>query len=87
MADFFARAVSWVEKENHRFIGILQGLSEQEWRAPTFCPGWCVADVVAHMTLGARFYAHVIPRRRGRTPGDAFRRGKTLNRSGRIVKK
>lgn len=61
IADFFARTVSWVEKENHRFIGILRGLSEQEWRAPTFCPGWCVADVVAHMTLGARFYAHVIP--------------------------
>ena len=61
MADFFDRAVSWVEKENHRFIGILRGLSEQEWRAPTFCPDWCVADVVAHMTLGARFYAHVIP--------------------------
>lgn len=61
MTDFFARVVSWVEKENHRFIEILRGLSEQEWRAPTFCPGWCVADVVAHMTLGARFYAHVIP--------------------------
>lgn len=61
MTDSFTRAVSWVEKENHRFIGILRGLSEQEWRAPTFCPGWCVADVVAHMTLGARFYAHVIP--------------------------
>ena len=61
MGDFFDRAVSWVAKENHRFIGILRGLSEQEWRAPTFCPDWCVADVVAHMTLGARFYAHVIP--------------------------
>ena len=61
MADFFARAVSWVVKENHRFIETLRDLSEQEWRAPTFCPDWCVADVVAHMTLGARFYAHVIP--------------------------
>ena len=61
MAGFFAHATSWVEKENHRFIGLLRGLSEQEWRAPTFCPGWCVADVVAHMTLGALFYAHVIP--------------------------
>ncbi len=61
MADFFARVVTWVEQENHRFIGILRGLSEQGWRASTFCPGWSVADVVAHMTLGARFYAHVIP--------------------------
>ena len=61
VTDFFAHVVSWVERENHRFIGILRGLSEQEWRAPTFCPNWCVADVVAHMTLGAHFYAHVIP--------------------------
>ena len=61
MADFFERVVSWVEKENHRFIEVLRGLDEQEWSAQTFCPGWCVADVVAHMTLGARFYAHVIP--------------------------
>ena len=60
-ADFFARVVSWVEKENHRFISNLRNFSEKEWRATTFCPGWCVADVVAHMTLGARFYAHVIP--------------------------
>ena len=61
ISDSLASVVSWVEKENHRFISNLRSLSEQEWRAPTFCPGWCVADVVAHMTLGARFYAHVIP--------------------------
>ncbi len=53
--------LSRVAKENHRFIASLRNLNEQQWRAPTFCPGWCVSDVVAHMTLGARFYAHVIP--------------------------
>ena len=65
--DSLVRVLSWVAKENHRFIATLRNLSEQEWRAPTFCPGWSVADVVAHMTLGARFYAHVIP------PGAAGR--------------
>lgn len=54
-------AIPWVESENRRFIGILRSLGEDEWRAPTRCTGWSVADVVAHMTLGARFYAHVIP--------------------------
>lgn len=28
---------------------LLGGLSEQQWRAPTPLPGWCVHDVVAHM--------------------------------------
>ncbi len=54
-------AIPWVERENRRFIGILRNMSEDEWRAPTRCTGWSAADVVAHMTLGARFYAHVIP--------------------------
>ncbi|MBT3352499.1 MAG: maleylpyruvate isomerase family mycothiol-dependent enzyme [Nitrospinaceae bacterium] len=54
-------AIPWVERENHRFIAILRALSEDKWRAPTWCTGWSAADVVAHMTLGARFYAHVIP--------------------------
>lgn len=61
-------ATPWVARENRRFIGILRALSEDEWRAPTRCTGWSAADVVAHMTLGARFYAHVIPAgRAGRT--------------------
>lgn len=54
-------AIPWVARENRRFIGILRNLGEDEWRAPTRCTGWSAADVVAHMTLGARFYAHVIP--------------------------
>ncbi|MFP6870128.1 MAG: maleylpyruvate isomerase N-terminal domain-containing protein [Nitrospinota bacterium] len=54
-------SIPWVEKENRRFIAILCGLDEAGWRRPTYCSGWSAADVVAHMTLGARFYAHVIP--------------------------
>lgn len=54
-------AIPWVAQENQRFITMLRGLSEEDWRQPTHCTGWTAADVVAHMTLGARFYAHVIP--------------------------
>ena len=54
-------AIPWVAQENKRFIEILRGLDVQSWKRPTYCTGWFVADVVAHMTLGARFYAHVIP--------------------------
>lgn len=59
--DFFARVLSGVAEENRRFLSALRVLDEEGWRAPTLCPGWRAADVVAHMTLGARFYAHVIP--------------------------
>lgn len=54
-------AISWVAQENRRFIEILRGLDAQGWKRSTHCIGWSAADVVAHMTLGARFYAHVIP--------------------------
>jgi uncharacterized protein (TIGR03083 family) len=54
-------AIPWVAQENKRFIEMLRGLDVQSWKRPTYCTGWFVADVVAHMTLGARFYAHVIP--------------------------
>jgi uncharacterized protein (TIGR03083 family) len=54
-------AVPWVARENQRFIAILRGLDEEAWKRSTYCTGWSAADVVAHMTLGARFYAHVIP--------------------------
>ncbi len=60
-SDFLSRVIDCVREENHRFIARLRSLDAQQWRASTLCPGWNVADVVAHMTLGARFYAHVIP--------------------------
>jgi uncharacterized protein (TIGR03083 family) len=60
-AEDLIPAVPWVARENRRLIAILRGLSEEGWRRPTRCAGWSAADVVAHMTLGARFYAHVIP--------------------------
>ncbi len=60
-SDFFVRVLSRVAEENRRFISALRDLDEEGWRAPTLCPGWRVADVVSHMTLGARFYARVIP--------------------------
>ncbi len=54
-------AIPWVARENRRFLSILRGMDAPAWERPTFCPMWSAAEVVAHMTLGARFYAHVIP--------------------------
>ena len=32
---------------------LLGGLTEDEWNAPSACPGWRVRDVVAHLGASA----------------------------------
>ncbi|UBV13685.1 maleylpyruvate isomerase family mycothiol-dependent enzyme [Mycolicibacterium fortuitum] len=35
-------------QERQEFTDLLDGLSPQQWQAPTLCSGWTVRDVVAH---------------------------------------
>jgi uncharacterized protein (TIGR03083 family) len=37
-----------------RLLGLLEQLEPDEWRAPTECPGWDVADMVGHLIGAAR---------------------------------
>ena len=37
------------EQERADLAELLQGLTPQQWSAPTLCDGWTVRDVVAHM--------------------------------------
>jgi uncharacterized protein (TIGR03083 family) len=34
---------------------LLAGASEQQWESPSLCAGWRVREVVAHMTMAARY--------------------------------
>lgn len=34
---------------HHKLIGLLQGLSPDDWHRPTVCAGWSVKDVAAHL--------------------------------------
>src|SRR5690348_10687115 len=36
-------------QERQRLLELLSGLSEQEWDAPTVCPGWSVKDIALHL--------------------------------------
>jgi uncharacterized protein (TIGR03083 family) len=36
-------------QERQRLLELLSGLSEQEWNAPTVCPGWSVKDIALHL--------------------------------------
>ncbi|OBJ93453.1 hypothetical protein A5638_25840 [Mycolicibacterium fortuitum] len=43
---FSVRALA--RQERQEFAELLDGLSPQQWQAPTLCSGWNVGDVVAH---------------------------------------
>ena len=44
-----------ITAERHTFGDVLEGLSEDDWNAPSLCAGWRVREVVAHMTMPFRF--------------------------------
>lgn len=41
--------------ERGELAGLLAGLPESTWDAPTLCTGWRVWEVVAHMTMAFRY--------------------------------
>ncbi|GAA3698293.1 maleylpyruvate isomerase family mycothiol-dependent enzyme [Zhihengliuella alba] len=43
-----------VHTERRRLVRDLAGLSPEQWRTPSLCPGWDVHDVVAHLVDSAR---------------------------------
>ncbi|MCQ4040919.1 maleylpyruvate isomerase family mycothiol-dependent enzyme [Streptantibioticus rubrisoli] len=44
-----------IAAERRELADLLDGLSEQEWAAPTLCTGWQVRHVAAHMSMGFRY--------------------------------
>jgi uncharacterized protein (TIGR03083 family) len=59
------------------FAGVLEGLVEADWNAPSLCSGWRVRDVVAHMTMPFRYstprFLGELIRSRGKFPAMADR--------------
>jgi uncharacterized protein (TIGR03083 family) len=44
-----------VAAEFASLAGLLAGISEAQWDTPSMCRGWRVREVVAHMTMPARY--------------------------------
>ncbi|MFD1826139.1 MULTISPECIES: maleylpyruvate isomerase family mycothiol-dependent enzyme [Mumia] len=42
-----------IHAERVRLVDMLEGLSDEDWRARTLCSDWTVDQVVAHLTAGA----------------------------------
>ncbi|MER5303197.1 maleylpyruvate isomerase family mycothiol-dependent enzyme [Streptomyces lasiicapitis] len=48
-----------IAAERRELADLLEGLSPEQWDAPSLCAGWRVREVAAHMSLGFR---HPLPR-------------------------
>lgn len=48
MKNHLFRIRALARQERQEFAELLDGLSPQQWQAPTLCNGWNVGDVVAH---------------------------------------
>ena len=46
-----------LKAENQRLEHYLHTLSPEDWHHPSTCDQWTVADVIAHLTVGNRYYA------------------------------
>lgn len=46
---------SAIAAERREFADVLDGLSPEQWDAPSLCAGWRVREVAAHMSLGFRY--------------------------------
>jgi hypothetical protein len=45
--------LKWTEAERLSFADLLEGLSDEQWDAPSLCAGWTVRHVPAHLTVVA----------------------------------
>ncbi|MFF5973893.1 maleylpyruvate isomerase family mycothiol-dependent enzyme [Streptomyces sp. NPDC012769] len=62
-----------IAAERRELAAVLDGLSTEQWDAPSLCGGWRVREVAAHMSMGFR-YAF------GRTALELARAGGNLHR-------
>ncbi|MDT2010241.1 maleylpyruvate isomerase family mycothiol-dependent enzyme [Rhodococcus opacus] len=45
----------WVIAERQDLATVLDGLTPEQWDAPTLCAGWRVREVLAHITMPYRY--------------------------------
>ena len=45
----------WIAADRRDLAGVLDGLSAEQWDAPSLCDGWAVRHVVAHLTMPLRY--------------------------------
>jgi uncharacterized protein (TIGR03083 family) len=71
-------AMTLAAEEYSRFAAVLAALGEEDWQAPTSCPGWTVRDMAGH-TLGMAELAASLPE----MARQLIRAGRAAKRSGK----
>lgn len=71
-------AITLAAEEYARFARVLAGLADEDWQAPTSCPGWTVRDMAGH-TLGMAELAASLPE----MARQLSRAGRAAKRSGK----
>ncbi|WP_371677773.1 maleylpyruvate isomerase family mycothiol-dependent enzyme [Streptomyces sp. NBC_01276] len=62
-----------IAAERRELAAVLDGLSAEEWDAPSLCGGWRVREVAAHMTMGFRYSLPKMARELIRARGSLHR--------------
>ncbi|MEU7029303.1 maleylpyruvate isomerase family mycothiol-dependent enzyme [Streptomyces sp. NPDC046275] len=62
-----------IAAERRELAAVLDGLSAEEWDAPSLCRGWRVREVAAHMTMGFRYSLPKMARELIRARGNLHR--------------
>jgi len=60
--DEYLSRIDLVRSETGRVSKVWRGLTEAQWKTPTFCPGWEAEHVVSHVATGADFYGNSVCR-------------------------
>jgi uncharacterized protein (TIGR03083 family) len=71
-------AMTLAAEEYSRFARVLADLTEEDWQAPTSCPGWTIRDMAGH-TLGMAELAASLPE----MARQLIRAGRAAKRSGK----
>lgn len=71
-------AMALAAEEYARFARLVAGLTDDEWRTPTPCPGWSVRDMVGH-TLGMAELGASVPE----MARQIFQASRTAKRTGK----
>ncbi|MFI5829300.1 maleylpyruvate isomerase family mycothiol-dependent enzyme [Streptomyces sp. NPDC051578] len=62
-----------IAAERRELAAVLDGLSAEQWDAPSLCGGWRVREVAAHMTMGFRYSLPTMARELIRARGSLHR--------------
>ena len=59
-----ASTFAWLQAQQQRVLGVVQGLDDEAMRAPVLPSGWSCVGMVQHLTVGTRFWFQEVMRDR-----------------------